>query len=286
MESHNTKNHVHGRREFMRVAGIGTMGILLPGCAALEGLDRGLYDAHRSVTQEDLITGQRIVGFDTRAEQIEEGNTAMEQIVRSYDHMNETVDHRSYTRLLHIFERVHAVSHFAHEKWDVLLLPEDGFNAFVTGGTRIAVFQGLMEKVQDDAAVAAVIGHEIGHVTANHVFEQQQLMIALVERALEKEPGAGAGFAYSTLNENEADKIGVVYTALAGYDPYSVSDLWGRLARQYKDDWSWFRTHPASSDRARTTRTMADRAKQYYLPGRLNPDHYRLARCNHFWCND
>ena len=269
----------------MRVAGIGTMGILLPGCAALEGLDRGLYDAHRSVTQEDLITGQRIVGFDTRAEQIEEGNTAMEQIVRSYDHMNETVDHRSYTRLLHIFERVHAVSHFAHEKWDVLLLPEFRplFDALSrmgfynlpaeirelqphTGGTRIAVFQGLMEKVQDDAAVAAVIGHEIGHVTANHVFEQQQLMIALVERALEKEPGAGAGFAYSTLNENEADKIGVVYTALAGYDPYSVSDLWGRLARQYKDDWSWFRTHPASSDRARTTRD--GRQGETILPSR------------------
>ena len=104
----------------------------------------------------------------------------MRRILQKYDRLNAGVDRRSYNRLLGIFQRVHSVSHFANENWKIVLLPEDGFNAFVTGGTYVAVYQGLMDEVRDDAAVAAVIGHEIGHVAANHVFEKQQLMIALV----------------------------------------------------------------------------------------------------------
>ena len=285
METEKTNLHRCHRREFMRSASIGTLGLFLPGCSVVERIDRGMYDVHRSVTQEDLITGQRTIGSYTRAEQIAEGDAAMRQIVGRYSRLNERVDRRSYNRLLNIFERVHSVSHFSHENWDVLLLPENGFNAFVTGGTHIAVFQGLMDEVQNDAAIAAVIGHEIGHVTANHVFERQQLMIALLEIAVFDGPTTGSRFAYSALNEREADKIGVIYAALSGYDPYAVSSLWGDIAREHGDDWSWFRTHPTSADRARMTWSIADRATQYYLPGTVNPNHYNLVRCNHFWCN-
>ena len=48
--------------------------------------------------------------------------------------------------------------------------------------------------------------------------------------------------AYSVPNENEADKIGVVYAALAGYNPYAISSLWGDIARKHRNDRSWFRT--------------------------------------------
>lgn len=272
------------RREFIRSAA--SLSLLLSGCSTLDSIDRGLYDGHRSITQEDLITGQRTASFNSRSDQIVKGNAAMRRILRKYNRLNEKVDRGSYNRLLNIFNRVHAVSHFAHENWDVFLLPKDGFNAFVTGGTQVAVFRGLMDEVRDDAAVAAVIGHEIGHVAANHVFEKQQLMIALAQIALKDGPAVGSGFAYSALNENEADKIGVVYASLAGYNPYAISSLWGDIEKKHGDDWSWFRTHPAGSDRARTTRTMADWAKQYYFPGVKNPNHYELARCNHFWCNE
>lgn len=272
------------RREFVRAAGIGTLGLFLSSCAALKRIDRGLYDAHRSVTEKDLVTGQRTISFHSRAEQIAKGDASMRRIVRKYDRINSRVDRRSYNRLLGIFKRVHSVCHFANESWKVVLLPEDGFNAFVTGGTYVAVYQGLMDEVQDDAAIAAVIGHEIGHVTANHVFEKQQLMVALVKMALKEDPAAGSDFAYSTLNEREVDRIGVVYAALAGYDPHAVSRLWGDIARNNRDDWSWFRTHPAGSDRARITRSIADKVMQYYRPGILNPDHANISRCNVFWC--
>ena len=285
MNTESANHHLLRRREFIHLTSVSTLSLLLSGCSTLNQIDRGLYNVHRSVTQEDLVTGQRTIGFHARREQIIQGNAAMRRIVKKYDRLNAKVDQRSYSRLLNIFKRIHAVSHFANENWKVLLLPEDEFNAFVTGGTYVAVFQGLMDDVQDDAAIAAVIGHEIGHVAANHVFERQQLFIALAEVALADGPVTGSRFAYSALNEGEADKIGVVYTALAGYDPQAISRLWGDIARKYGDDWSWFRTHPASSDRTRTTRTLANRARQYYIPGARNPNYDKLVRCNDFWCN-
>ena len=270
----------------MCCAGMGAAGLLFPGCTAMENLDRGLYNVHRSATEEDLITGQRTLGFHDRSEQISRGNAIMERIVGKYRYINRDVDPRNYARLLAIFGRIHRVSHYAHEDWEVLLLPEESFNAFVTGGTCIAVHWGLMDLIQDDAAVAAVLGHEIGHVTANHVFEKQGALIRLAESTFGDGSRTGSAFAYNTLNEVEADKIGIVYTALAGYDPRAVSVIWDRIARQYGDNWSWFRTHPANSDRARATAAMADRARPYFTPGRINPNHAALARCNLFWCNE
>ena len=274
------------RREFLRVAGLGSIGSLCTACTALKDIDRGMYDAHKAVTQEDLITGQRVIGFDSRSEQIAKGNAAMRRITRKYSRLDERVDRETYYRLRRIFDRVHAVSHFAHENWKVVLLPEDSFNAFVTGGTHIAVHKGLMDEIPDDAAIAAVIGHEIGHVTANHVFERQQLISGLVEYAVTKNRQPGMAYAYSSIDEAEADRIGVMYAALSGYSPYAVSDLWGRISRKHGNDWSWFRTHPSSFDRTRTTRTMAETAERYYRPGRKNPNHKYLVRCNEFWCNE
>lgn len=273
------------RREFIRLAVLGSIGTLCAGCSVLEDLDRGMYDTHKATTQEDLITGQRVIGFHSRSEQIAQGNAAMRNITNKYSRLNEKVDREGYYRLRRIFNRVHAVSHFADETWKPVLLPEDSFNAFVTGGTHIAVHKGLMDEVRDDAAIAAVIGHEIGHVAANHIFERQQLISVLVEYAVTETRQPGSGFAYSALNETEADKIGVVYAALAGYSPYAVADLWGEISRKYGNDWSWFRTHPSSYDRAQTTWTMAEIAETYYLPGKQNPNYKKLMQCNEFWCN-
>lgn len=271
-------SHSPRRRAFLSGLGVSAVSALTSGCSTLEKLDRGLYDVHQSSTQEDLLTGKREFGFAGRAEQISKGNAAMEKAVSGYTEFNARVDRRAYARLLRIFNRVHAVSHYAHETWGVLLLPDDNFNAFVTGGTYVAVYKGLLDQVRDDAAVAAVLGHEMGHVTANHVFERESTLLALVEG------GGGFDFAYGTLQEEEADKIGAVYAALAGYNPRAISRMWAAFAA--RDDWSWFRTHPAGADRARATRILGDRAYQYYVPGAIHPDHGKLTRCNAFWCNE
>ena len=269
------------RRNFLRLVGGGAGAAALSGCAALEKIDRGIYSGVQSGTQEDLITGARTLGFADRAEQIKQGNAAMKKIIGEYKKFNAEVDRRMYARLTRIFSKVHKVSHYAHEPWEVLLIPDDNFNAFVTGGTQVAVYKGLMDAMQDDAAVAAVMGHEIGHVVANHVFERQAALIGLVAG---DNTGAGFNFAYGALNEEEADKIGALYAALAGYNPRAVAEVWGAFAKD-GDNWSYFRTHPANSDRARANHILGERAAQYYSPGRVNPNHRELSRCNVLWCN-
>ena len=254
---------------------------LLAGCAALQEIDSGLYSGTQAITKKDLITGERAIGFTDRQKQIKQGDAAMQKIVGNYARVNEQVNRVMYERLVRVFNKVHGVSHYSHENWRVFLLPEDGFNAFVTGGTSVAVYQGLMNAVTDDAALAAILGHEIAHVAANHAFEKQSLLIGL---AAGDNAGEGFGFAYNALQEEEADKVGAVYSALSGYDPRAVSAVWQRFAK-HGDDWSWFRTHPASADRAEATRILGDIAAQYYTPDTVHPDHRKLSRCNNLWCD-
>ncbi len=276
-----SRSSLMSRRNFLQLLSGAASTALLAGCGALEKLDRGLYSGVQAVTNEDLITGERALGFADRAAQIKKGNAVMQKIVGDYSHVNAQVDRRMYARLTRIFNNVHMVSHYAHENWEVLLLPDDNFNAFVTGGTYVAVNQGLMDAIQDDAAIAAVLGHEIGHVVANHAFEQQATLIGL---AAGGKTGAGFDFAYGALQEEEADQIGAIYAALAGYNPRAVAKVWGEFARR-GDNWSYFRTHPANSDRAQANRILGEQATQYYIPGVINPDHRNLSRCNQLWCN-
>ena len=257
------------------------LAVTLSGCAVLDKLDRGAYSVHRSVTEEDTVTGERVLGGMSRDKQIAKGNAAMNKILADYSRLNYQVDSRAYSRLQRIFKRVHQVSHFANENWDAILIPEDSFNAFVTGGTMIAVHKGLIDAL-DDEGVAAVLGHEIGHVVASHAFEGTSL--ALFQLIDKGRSGTGLDFAYGTLQEEEADKIGVIYAALAGYNPTAIAEIWQEFA-QGGDNWSYFRTHPANSDRARATKILGERARQYYLSGRINPNHAELSRCNVLWCN-
>lgn len=276
-----TPTQTLSRRNFLCWISAATGGIALSGCGTLEKLDRGLYTGVQSVTNEDLVTGELSVGFSDRRDQIKKGNAVMREIVGKYSHLNQQVDRQTYSRLNNIFSRVHTVSHYAHEHWEVLLLPDDSFNAFVTGGTYVAVHKGLMDIVSDDSVVAAVIGHEIGHVAANHAFEKQSLLINML--ASDK-TGAGFDFAYNALQEEEADKIGAVYAALSGYNPQAVAQLWAEFAAG-GDDWSYFRTHPANSDRARANRIFGAKSAEYYTPGRIHSNHSKLSRCNNLYCN-
>lgn len=254
--------------------------VFLSGCAVIDKLDRGAYNVHQAVTQEDTVTGERVIGGISREKQIAKGNANMQKIIADYSLLNARVDSHTYARLQRIFNRVHQVSHFANENWDVILIPEDSFNAFVTGGTMIAVHHGLMDL--DDEGVAAVLGHEMGHVAASHAFEgTSRALFQLLDKG---RSGEGLGFAYGTLQEEEADQIGVMYAALAGYNPTAISAVWQEFARD-GDNWSWFRSHPADSDRARATKILGDRVRQYYSAGRINPNHAELSRCNVLWCN-
>lgn len=256
-------------------------------CQVAQHADNALYSLANSVSSEDLITGQRKLSSADRKKQISQGNRIIESIIQKYQKdgkkINEELDRGQYDRLLGIFKKVHSVSHLRHEQWDIYLIPEDSFNAFVTGGTAVVVHMGLMKDLKFDDEIAAVIAHEIAHVAANHVFERQGAMMAsMLGRSKSMQHGAVQA-AYTHNDESEADKVGILYAALAGYDPKSSSRIWNSLYKKSGNSGQRYQDHPMNSERAKMAGQFADKVKDYYIPGRVNPNFANILVNNNLW---
>lgn len=158
--------------------------------------------------------------------------------------------------------------------WDFVVFDDPSVNAFVLPNGKVAVFKGLVDLVQEDAEIAAVLGHEVGHVTSRHAAERasQQLaasvIVELARAALAggenaqyaEEIGAilGMGAVYGVLlpysrkHEYEADRAGVALMREAGFDPAGALRFWTRMVASSADRPAppeVLSTHPA--DRAR-----------------------------------
>ncbi|MDO6564723.1 M48 family metallopeptidase [Amphritea sp. 1_MG-2023] len=260
--------------------------VLLSGCQTLQNIDKGLYDVAESITETDRVTGQRTLSAADRTAQIKQGNAAIQQMLaaerKAGRKTDAALDRREYQRLIQIFDRVHQISHLSQERWQPILLDRDSFNAFTTGGTYIVVHRGLMQQLNNDE-VAAVIGHEIAHTVANHIGERQtSQQISLLTSSAARKQGYQA--AYTHALEREADRIGVLYSALAGYDPYAATGIWQRQYQQQGNARSLFaHDHPVNAERAAETKALANQVKQYYQSGRINPSAATLRDNNSLW---
>lgn len=260
----------------------------LSACESMKAMDKALYSIADGVAPEDTVTGQRSLNTTDRPAQIAKGNAPIDELIAKAKAenvpLNEEVDAQQYDRLQRIFKRIHAVSHFADEDWQLVFTPSSQFNAFVTGGTYIVVHQGLLDGLETDDEIAAVLGHEMAHVAAGHIFERQahQNILALTGKKSIKQEGYTEAF--TSINEQEADRVGILYAALAGYDPYAASNVWTRFAAKSETQWSYFRDHPADNERAVQTKETASKVADYYTAGELNPQHAELLGCNSLWC--
>jgi predicted Zn-dependent protease len=139
-------------------------------------------------------------------------------------------------------------------------------NAFATPGGHIYVFTGLLTSADNEAEVAGVLSHEIGHVVARHAARQMVQVYGLetvAGIALGKNPnmlkkvGAsiaanGVLLAHSRADENEADEYAVKYSSMAGYDPHGIATFFTKLmSKEGKTPkvLTWLSTHPATTDR-------------------------------------
>ncbi len=247
-------------------------------------IDKFLHSVTEGVTEKDKITGLRSLSFQDRKQQIQEGDASAASKLKEYGgNINKKVSRSQYRRLKKIFKRVHKVSHFRDEKWTVVLLPDKDFNAFVYGGTYVFAHLGLMEFCNDDE-VAIVIGHEIGHIAANHRFEKQSYILAATLAGAKNLKKKGYAEGFNRNQEAEADKIGVLYTALAGYDPKAGSSVWVRRLNREPGDRAYLtRIHPMNEERARNNAKFAQQVNQYYTPGKINPDFEKLLVKNVLW---
>ena len=186
--------------------------------------------------------------------------------------------------------------------WTFTVLNDDIVNAFAVPGGYIYVTRGLLNLAQDESQVAAVLGHEMGHINAMHSAQQmsqtmvanlglQALSIATGTDAAGQLGGVGADLflkKYSREHELEADALAVRYLAAAGYDPYAntkfldllekYTELEQRMAGSKSGDQlaSFFATHPPTPERVIRARQIADQMPKPVHPV-VNRDAYLHA---------
>lgn len=170
-------------------------------------------------------------------------------------------------------------------KWEFRLLRDGTPNAFALPGGKVGVNIGLFKVARTDDQLAAVLGHEIGHVMAHHSAERisRQLLVEqglnLGGAALGTNPQVvqlaasaatlGVILPFSREQEAEADQIGLQYMARAGYDPRAAITLWQNFARLGGSGTPEFlSTHPAPGNRIARLRSLLPKAMPVYLRNR------------------
>lgn len=260
---------------------------LLYGCEALSAIDEGLYQAADAVTEEDRVTGKRVVNLDNRQQQIEQGNKYVEEFLKQASAegltYNEAFDPDAYQRIVRIFQRLHSVSHLRHEEWQPILLEEDQWNAITTGGTYFVIYSGLERDLTNDDELAAVIAHEMAHTVAGHIGERSAHMTLSKATGSKSADRETFKQAFTHINEEEADKIGILYCALAGYDPYASHRIWQRKYEETGTIGFIFQDHPMNAERAILAKNVADKVSDYYQAGVQNAEFEQLLESNALW---
>jgi len=171
-------------------------------------------------------------------------------------------------------------------EWEYHLIEEDVVNAWAMPGGKVAFYTGIMPICQDDNGVAVVMGHEIAHAVANHGGERmsQQLVgqmgLSTLSAALGQNPtltesifmqSVGMGtqlgmLRFSRKHESEADKIGLIFMSIAGYDPREAPRFWRRMERQSSGESppQFLSTHPSHDTRIQDLNEMMPQALKYY----------------------
>ena len=174
-------------------------------------------------------------------------------------------------------------------KWQFNLVADKQANAWCMPGGLIVVYEGLLPITQDEASLAIVLGHEIAHAVARHSAEQmstqikQQYGIQGVG-ALASVLGVGtntislgqamasaglnlANLKYSRNHESEADYMGLIFAAMAGYNPEAAVTFWQRMASASTSNTSEFLSdHPSDATRIKNIQGWLPEAKKYYKP--------------------
>lgn len=189
-------------------------------------------------------------------------------------------DLRAQARVERIGRRIAAVSHQPDLDWEYTVIEDETPNAFALPGGKVGVNTGMFAIAQSDDQLAAVIAHEVAHATARHSAERisQQLLIQGGLQGLGIATGSGSAvqlaaaaaqfgviLPFSRGQEAEADAIGLMYMAEAGYDPRAAIDLWNNMTEAGgKRPIEFLSTHPAPESRIKRLQEMMPEALAVY----------------------
>lgn len=176
-------------------------------------------------------------------------------------------------------------SELANFAWEFHLVQDATPNAFCMPGGKIVVNEGILPYTQTEAGLAIVLGHEVAHAVAKHSAERlsQQMLVSYGGQALgailqtktaatqqlaQQVYGLGANYGvmlpYSRSNESEADQLGLIFAAMAGYNPNVAVEFWQRMASNGQTVPEFMSTHPSDAKRIAHIQSLLPEALKYY----------------------
>jgi predicted Zn-dependent protease len=171
------------------------------------------------------------------------------------------------------------------DQWEIIVFKDASANAFALPGGKIGVHTGLLQVATNASQLAAVIGHEVGHVLARHGNERvSQGLVAQGGQAalasiLKQKTGRAEIFAllglgvqfgvvlpHSRTQESEADEIGLKLMARAGFDPAQSIELWKNMSRNSgRQPPEFLSTHPSHASRIQDLTRLQEQVRPFYL---------------------
>jgi metalloendopeptidase OMA1, mitochondrial len=224
----------------------------------------------------------------TDKEQMELGSQEYAKTLRQY-RRRIVSSGAAYAEVQRVAKRIEAVA--GRDKpgfvWRVTLLRKNVANAYCLPGGKIVVYTGILPLTRSDAGLATVLGHEVAHATAEHAAERierehlTKIAAAIIAGGVAFTPsqyvhvlaalgvaGAAASLPFSRAQESEADHIGLVYMARAGYDPHQAKAFWKRMLRasKGKEPPEFASDHPSDKHRVERIAAWLPEAEREYKP--------------------
>ena len=246
-----------------------------------------------SCATTDFVTGKEVQNMYMLDEDIELGSSVLQESIVEMEKegCRLNVNPKRVAQVEDMVKKITAVSHLPDLPYEVVIFETNIVNAAAAPGGKMMVFSGLYDGedrlVENEDELAAVLGHEIAHVNCRHTTEQLTreapldmllLIGALYAEAKDKEglaTGIEAAFLlvhglwmpkYSREDEAEADAVGMMYMAKAGYDPRAAPRIWKRLYDKEGDE-GWLNiisSHPTSKARYKALENLLPEAMEEY----------------------
>ncbi len=246
---------------------------------------------------KNAVTGKRAVTLVPEGELMTMSNSEYRKFLSEHPPLPDSdprtqMVKRSGARIQKAVEKFHADKNASKDlegfAWEFNVVDEQPVNAWCMPGGKVVVYTGLLPVTQDEQSLAVVMGHEIAHAIARHGNQRmsQGLMVqfggallsvaasqnsALTQQIFAQAYGIGTGLgvlAYSRKHETEADKMGLIFAAMAGYNPEAAVGFWERMAGAGggQSPPELLSTHPSDETRINNLKKFMPEAKKYYKP--------------------
>lgn len=256
---------------FMRSAAIGLLSLSLAACSTSPTGRNQL-----TLLPESQLSQMGVASFSEMKSNVPQSNSQ-----KATQHVQCVAD-----RIIAILPQ-----EYREQAWEVVLFDDKQINAFALPGNKIGVYTGLLDVAQNQSQLAAVVGHEVGHVLARHSNERVSTQLATsqalalgyqlsgedsaTKAAIFQGLGIGAQVGiilpFSRTHESEADQIGLDLMAKAGFDPRESVTLWQNMAKANNSNTPEFlSTHPSHNSRIEGLKRHMDTPLQIYKSRQAN----------------